>query len=300
VAIGGPGDLDDEMTGRLTPRSLAWGSLTRLPTTIPDTVSFRVVRDRGLLVRAWINGSGPYALAIDTGAGGTIISERLAAQTGIPIQTGRAVSLAGLSGRTGSLGHEGWVKSLALGQAENLLPANRRVVVSGGLPPDIDGLLDPTEAYSPFGYVIDIPNHEISAFDCTVRALSMRVPPADGTIVRWLTESVGRRPFVRMDNGQLALIDTGSAFGLAMAQGSGDYGHVGKRQQDIGGGTLSSRRVAPTTVSIGSLTLRSVPTDIISGVEEGAPILLGRDALAPFKMVFDPLHRLIAIAPAER
>ena len=66
---------------------------------LPAPVSFRVVRDRGLLVDAWINGSGPYTLAIDTGAGSTIISARLAEALDISTNSGRRISLSGLSGR---------------------------------------------------------------------------------------------------------------------------------------------------------------------------------------------------------
>jgi hypothetical protein len=45
------------------------------------------------------------------------------------------------------------------------------------------------------------------------------------------------------------------------------------------------------------MALRNVPTDILYGVGAGAPILLGRDALRPFRLTFDPLNRLIQIAP---
>jgi hypothetical protein len=110
-----------------------------------------------------------------------------------------------------------------------------------------------------------------------------------------------RRPFVRLEDGRLVLLDTGSAFGLAIsARSAAADERAARRTTDIGGGSVSSRRVDPTNVSIGALTLRSVPTDILSGAEKGAPALLGRDALYPFKMVFDPVHKLIAISPAER
>jgi len=64
------------------------------------------------------------------------------------------------------------------------------------------------------------------------------------------------------------------------------------------GGRVSAHRVAPRTVSIGSLVLRNVPTDLISGASSDAPVLLGLNALRPFKLRFDPLHRLIEIAPS--
>src|SRR4030095_9789981 len=105
-----------------------------------------------------------------------------------------------------------------------------------------------------------------------------------------------RRPFVRLEDGRLVLLDTGSAFGLAISARLVTDERVSGRTIDIGGGSVSSRRGAPTNVSIGTLTLRSVPTDVLSGTEKGAPALLGRDALYPFKMVFDPVHKLIAIS----
>jgi hypothetical protein len=260
-----------------------------------------VSRERGLLADTWVNGLGPYTFAIDTGAGDTIISESLADRLGLSGSPGRHISLSGLSGKGQFGGYQARVKSFALGEVENLLPANHQIIVSAGLPAGLDGILDPTDAYAPFGYVIDIPNHQLSAFDCSSQPLSLENAPPDGVVVRWQVEGGSQRPFVRLDDGRLALLDTGSGFGLAVFQGSVVHGRSnGRRVQDIGGGSVTSRRAEPSTVSIGSLTLRGVPTDLLSGTPEGTPTLLGRDALAPFCLVFDPLHRLIAIAPAER
>ena len=70
--------------------------------------------------------------------------------------------------------------------------------------------------------------------------------------------------------------------------------------RDVGGGNVNSRRVAPTTISIGELVLRSVPTDILFGIEDDAPVILGRDVLYPFKITFDPRKRQIEFATSER
>jgi hypothetical protein len=267
----------------------------------PQPVSFRVSSERGLLADTWINGSGPYTLAIDTGAGSTIISDRVADEAHVTIHSGRAVSLSGLSGRERANGRSGVVNTLALGQEQNFLPTNRSVIISGGLPAGLDGILDPTEAFSPFGYEIDLPHRQITAFDCATQPLSFANPPQDGAVVRWLNERGSRRPFVRLDDGRQALLDTGSSFGLALAEGpSVVERRNGRMSNDIGGGSVTSRRIEPTTVGIGALTLRRVPTDLLSGLEKGAPVLLGRAALAPFRLTFDPLHRLISIAPVER
>jgi hypothetical protein len=107
-----------------------------------------------------------------------------------------------------------------------------------------------------------------------------------------------------LDLGRRALLDTGSGFGLAMnetvARASGIMIGAGRERNgvsDLGGGQIAARRIAPVTVSIGSLVLRRIPTDLVSGVETSAPILLGREALQPFQLTFDPANRLIRLAP---
>jgi len=77
---------------------------------------------------------------------------------------------------------------------------------------------------------------------------------------------------------------------LAVSEDVPDYNprRASPAVRDIGGGEVVSRRVGPTTISIGSLVLRGVPTDILTGVEKDAPTLLGRDALYPFRLRFDP------------
>ena len=266
---------------------------------LPQAVSFRVDRNSGLLVEVWINGAGPFTFALDTGAGTTLVSERVAADAHIVGNRQRSTSLAGITGSTPIEGREATIRNLALGQPENYLPVNRRALVTRNLPPSIDGILDPTEAYWPLGYSIDIPNRLIEAFDPQLTPLSISRPPPEGTVVRWLTDSVSRRPFVRLSDGRLALLDTGSSFGLAVSGGSRGEAHTRTRQgvRDIGGGTVTSRRVEASTVSIGALVLRRVPTDVLFGIENNSPVLLGRDALYPFKMIFDPVNHLIAIQP---
>src|SRR5437870_3913201 len=187
---------------------------------LPQTVSFREVRNRGLLIDAWINGQGPFTFALDTGAGTTLISERVAAAAQLAGTGGRRTSLAGITGNAPIEGRESVIRSLALGGPNNLLPANSRAMITANLPPSIDGILDTTEAFWPWGYSIDIPNQLIEAFDPALKPLSASRPPPEGTVVRWLTESGSRRPFVRLSDGRLALLDTGSGFGLALSGAS--------------------------------------------------------------------------------
>ena len=267
--------------------------------TVPMPVRFREARDSGLLVRVWINGSGPYTFAVDTGAGITVITDNLVQQARLQVTARRHMLTTGLSGATTVLDREAVIDRIALGEADNLLPSKSVAIIAANLPSDIDGILDPTEAYTPLGYSIDMPNREIQSFDPNAGGLNTRNQPPGGTVVRWIHDRRSRRPFVRLGDGRLALVDTGSGFGLAVSDTGLPIGNTrrGEGVRDISGGTIQSRRVAPTSVSIGSLVLRGVPTDILTGVEKGAPVILGRDALSPFRITFDPVRRLIEIAP---
>jgi len=268
--------------------------------SVPDAAIFREVAGRGLLVRTWVNGAGPFSFAIDTGAGATILSPAVADEARVKIRRSQATSISGLSGRAVAA-HEASVETLAIGESENYLPAKGAFIVTSGLPRDLDGVLDPTEAFSPLGYTIDVPRHELSGFDPRDHPVRLNQQPPEGTVVQWLRESHGRRPFVMLDNGDRALLDTGSSLGFAVKENSRGDGqrNSGYEVRDVGGGRISARRGAPTTISIGSLTLRRIPTDIISGAETDAPVLLGLNALRPFRLRFDPVHRLIEIAPVS-
>jgi predicted aspartyl protease len=274
------------------------------PLSLPRAARLREMSGRGLMVSTWVNGVGVYSFAVDTGAGATIISERVAREARVEFRGGRVTVMSGMSGAGSAAGREARLRELAIGDAHNLLPSRSNVIVTGGLPPDIDGVLDPTEGFWPLGYAIDMRRGEISSFDPRTTPLRVGDAPAGGAVVQWVSERGSRRPFVMLDGGNRALLDTGSEFGLAVSESAagsvGIRGSAGRDRdgvRDIAGGRITARRVAPTTVQIGSLTLRGVPTDVLSGVLDGSPILLGRDALQPFYLSFDPLHRLILITP---
>jgi Aspartyl protease len=268
--------------------------------TVPQSVYFREVSGRGLLVRTWVNGIGPFNFALDTGAGHTVISPQVASEARVVATGGGSISIAGLSGTKGEA-RAGRIDSLAIGQAENHLPGKGSVLITAGLPSDLDGILDPTEALSPFGYVIDLPMHELSAFDPHNEPVQINRPPQGGAVVSWLREAGSRRPFVMLDDGRRALLDTGSSLGLAIRDnGASRQNNADYKVGDLGGGRISARRVAPTNVSVGSLELRRIPTDLISGAEVDAPILLGLTALRPFRLRFDPVHQLIEISPERQ
>jgi hypothetical protein len=277
------------------------GKPQQRPATVglPASVSFREVPGRGLIVRTWINSVGPFDFAIDTGAGATLLSQRVADEARVTIKGGRT-SIAGLSG-VSTAAHVASIQSLAIGDRENYLPDRGEAMIITGLPRDLDGVLDPTEAFSPLGYVVDLPQRELSAFDPRTDPIRINEQPDEGTVVRWLHEGISRRPFVALDNGDRALLDTGSSLGLAIRdKESSDRKLPAYSVRDVGGGQISTRRVAATTISVGSLTLRRIPTDLVSGTEADAPVLLGLSALRPFRLRFDPLHRLIEIAPGNR
>jgi predicted aspartyl protease len=269
------------------------------PLALPHAVSFREVRGRGLLVSTWVNGAGPFNFAVDTGAGATIISPHVASAAGVSISTGPGPSIAGLSGATVAA-HDAVIRDIAIGDPQNQLPAKRDVIVSGGLPPDLDGLLDPNGGFGSFGYVIDIPARELSAFDPREEPVTSQREPSEGAVVQWLQQGGSHRPFVRLDTGEQVLIDTGSSLGFAVRDAYARDSRVRASAVYDVGGSVSTRRGNPRTVSIGSLILRNVPTDVISGAPADTPALLGLNALRPFRMRFDPLHRLIEISPAER
>jgi predicted aspartyl protease len=278
------------------PDSSAQGA-ARTATVRP--VRLREARGRGLLADVWVNSVGPFTFAVDTGASRTLVSTRVASAARLDVRSNRSRSIAGLSGR-GTTAHDANVQTLAIGDRTNYAPGSREVVVTPGLPNDIDGVLDPTEAFSPLGYIIDIPRLELSTFDSRAMPLRLEDQPREGAVVRWLREGSSHRPFVQLDNGDRALIDTGSNLGLGIRSNSElPRGRV-SYSRDIGGGQISTERVRPMTVAIGALRLKNIPTDVISGAEAGAPTLLGLSALRPFRLVFDPVNRLIEIAPVER
>ncbi len=260
---------------------------------------FRVERDRGLLVSAWLNGRGPYVFAVDTGAGLNIVAQRVATQVGLPVKAVSPTILGGLSSARTTANREATINQLAIGDSGNVLTTRQTALVTTNLPADIDGVLDPTEAFAPYGYSIDMPNATISALtsslDVGERALG------ESAVVNWVRRGGDNRPFIRLGDGRIALIDTGSGFGLGV---SGSDAIIVNRNgepvqnetvRDIAGGSISFRRVAPTTVSIGDMVLRKIPTDILFGVDKGTPLILGRDALYPFRISFDPQKRLIEI-----
>lgn len=251
-------------------------------------------RERGLLAQGWINGAGPFVFVIDTGAGVSLISRNVAAQARLGVTKSRRTLVGGLSTSPIASNEETRIAGLALGQRDNSVRGSFSAAVVANLPGSIDGILDPTEVFRPYGYSVDIPNRELRVFDAHLRVTDV---PKDGAVVRWVGND---RPFVRLSDGRLALIDTGSTLGFALNEPGRAVGANHSVTHDLGGGSVQSRRVAPQTVNIGTLVLNKVPTDMLTGVAPGTPIILGRGALFPFKIIFDPASKLIAFEPTEK
>lgn len=256
-------------------------------------------RERGLLAQGWVNGAGPFVFVIDTGAGVSLISRNVVEQGRLQVTKSRRPLVGGLSTAPIASDQETRISGLALGDRNNNVRGSFSAAVVANLPGSIDGVLDPTEVFRPYGYSVDIPNRELRVFDTAAQRLRVTDVPKDGAVVRWVREAGSERPFVRLGDGRLALIDTGSTLGFALNEpGRGDgSNHI--ITHDLGGGRVQSRRVTPQTVYIGALVLNKVPTDVLTGVASGTPIILGRGALFPFKITFDPASRLIAFEPTK-
>jgi Aspartyl protease len=261
-------------------------------------IRLRDERGRGLLAQGWINGAGPFTFVIDTGAGVSLISRNVVDQARLTIARSRRSLVGGFSTSPISSNEESRVSGLALGRTGNNVPGSFTAAVVSSLPGGIDGVLDPTDVFRPYGYSVDLPNSELRVFDTAAYRLRVTDVPRDGAVVRWVREAGSDRPFVRLSDGRLALLDTGSALGLALNQGSRSSGS--RITHDLGGGSFESRRIEPQTVSIGALVLNRVPTDLLTGVAPGTPIIIGRGALFPFKITFDPASRLIAFEPTPQ
>ena len=275
--------------------------------TSMDPIVLRDDRDHGLLAKGWINGAGPFVFVIDTGAGASIISRRVVSDARLQVTKSKTPLVGGLSTSPITSDQETRINGLALGKPGNRVPGSVVAAVAANLPQAIDGILDPTEVFSPFGYTVDFPNRELRVFEASSHGLNVNQQPRDGAVVRWMREGGSHRPFVKLGDGSLALIDTGSAFGLALNEQqvvtkrkTAPRAKDSRTSQDLGGGRVQSHSISPQTVHIGGLVLNGVPTDALSGAASDTPIILGRRALFPFRITFDPVARLIAFEPAER
>jgi hypothetical protein len=264
-------------------------------------VRFRDEGGAGLVVNGWINGAGPFAFAIDTGADVSIVSSRVAQSARLTVTKSKRPIVAGLSDAPIAANEEAVANDLSIGTRDNAVPERPILAVVPSLPGAIEGILNPSDLFGSLAYSIDLPNRQLLVFDSRVNGLDSSRTPKDGVVVRWIRVAGSDRPFVRLGDGRLALVDTGSSFGLAVREGASSNGrnHT-RRTGDLGGGNVQSTDLGPTAISIGDLVLENIPTQLLVGVPSSTPVILGRRALRPFKITFDPVVRLIAIEPTPR
>lgn len=272
-------------------------------------IPLREERSVGLVARAWVNGEGPFTFVLDTGAGVTIVSPRVAGVPGVRVAADEPVTLAGMGGGAPVRAPRVWLGRLSLGSAGRVVPARGSALVVETLPPGVDGIIDPTEAFAPLAFAIDFTQPELRLFDPVATPVSEAAPPPGGAVMRWLDRGEGgrandQRPYVQLNGARRALIDTGSSLGLVLSEAEAALLRVAfsrddewRPMRDIAGSRTWARRVRPITIDLDGMTLSRVPTDVISGAHENVPVLIGRAALRPFLVVFDPRHRLIAFAP---
>jgi hypothetical protein len=265
-------------------------------------IRFREDRGAGLLVNGWINDAGPFTFAIDTGAGVSLVTSRVAASASLRATKSSRTLIGGLSSSPITSNQEAYPNRVSLGSSANTVPTKPLLAIVNTLPGNIDGILDPTELFGRMAYSIDLPNRQLLVFDGKANGLNLSRVPKDGAVVRWVRQGGSNRPLVKLGDGRLALIDTGSGLGLGVNENIPATGknHSGRNVSDLGGGGVQTRNLQPTTVSIGALVLRGVPTDLLVGVPANTPTILGRRALFPFKITFDPVTRLIAFEPKLR
>lgn len=256
-------------------------------------ISFREDR-RGLIVDAWINNSGPFTVALDTGAGTSIITNDVVQRAGLTLQRSKVPLRGGLSSTPIRSNQEASFNDLSLGFQVNRVPSTVTAAVVQTLPGSIDAILDPTEIFGPLSYSVDFQRRELRVLE-TKYLSNSKTLNGEGAVVRWISENGGHRPFVRLDDGRLALIDTGSSFGLAFSDQRAAKGQDPKAVRDLGGGAVQVREIAAQTVAIGSLVLRNIPTELLLNSAPGTPVILGRRALNPFRLTFDRASSLIAI-----
>jgi len=81
---------------------------------LPLPARFRLQKESGLLLRVWLNGSGPYIFAIDTGGGLNVVTERVAGELRLPVRTVRPTIMGGLTVARISSNREAVISQMAL------------------------------------------------------------------------------------------------------------------------------------------------------------------------------------------
>ena len=140
---------------------------TAEPRDVVAPIRLRDERERGLLAQRLDKRRGSVHLRRSTpervfrSSAGTSSSER-----DFSVTKSRRPLVGGLSTSPIASDQEAQISGLALGTREQSdVPGSFTAAVVTNLPGSIDGILDPTEVFSPFGYSVDLPNRELRVFD---------------------------------------------------------------------------------------------------------------------------------------
>jgi hypothetical protein len=191
------------MVGWAAPLSGAAYSFTKPQRENNTSVALAPIRLReddsaGLLVAGWINEAGPFTFAIDTGAGVSLVTSRVAAGAKLRVTKSSRTLIGGLSSSPITSNQEAYPNRLSLGSSDNTVPAKPLLAIVNTLPGNIDGILDPTDLFGRMAYSIDLPNHQLLVFDGKSNGLDLSRTPKDGAVVRWVRQGGSNRPFVKL------------------------------------------------------------------------------------------------------
>ena len=125
-------------------------------------IRFREDR-RGLLVDAWINNSGPYTVALDTGAGTSIITSAVVQRARLQVQRSKVPLRGGISSTPIQSNREAPLNALAIGFESNRITTTVMAAVVETLPGSIDGILDPTQIFGALPYSVDFQKQELGS-----------------------------------------------------------------------------------------------------------------------------------------
>jgi predicted aspartyl protease len=268
-----------------------------------------VVGQRGIVVRATIDGKGPFPFILDTGAM-AILSARTAAALGI--KGAGAGSIAGVGGSTKTeIANVREVKLGAAGMRDipfviHEMP--KRVFSDNGVETEIAGFLG-LEVFERFAVRLDLPNQQMTL---TPLAQYQGGPALGEQLPLHFTDDV---PLVTASfNGHAgdSMVDTGNLSRLTVlgtfARRTGlDKAFEGGKQVKVRGGTGAEAvhvEGSLARVQFGSQVVEQVPANV--AYDEEGPLSARSEAanlplslLKNFEVTFDYRHGVMTIAPSR-
>lgn len=248
------------------------------------------------IVPVTIEGEGPFLFLLDTGAGTTIVDQRLAARFPSAVSpVSNSFLLAGAD--RVPYGAVLGIERLGIGGAE--FKSLSAVVfdletISAAIGCQLDGIL----GFPLFRNCLLTLDYRLRE----VRIEEGRLPPADGRRI-FACEGDGRRPAIPVQVGGKfvhAVIDTGFRGYMRLPESA-----ISMEEEDLWMGRsttiagLAIKRYAPLAgpLQLGGFRLH-LPVQAIAGIEEGAP-LIGTRILRRFRLTFDQQSRRIRLDPLD-